>query len=112
MTHDDPLTQLLGQVRVVHHLRGRIRLKLDADLKALATAADIPDMEKMLSALPGVSSVRLNLLARSCVVTYDAEVIPMSAWEDFLRGQDTDAARTLSQIVHQARQTWTDALPG
>ncbi|MCG5512009.1 heavy-metal-associated domain-containing protein [Ectothiorhodospira shaposhnikovii] len=112
MTHADPLLQLLTRVRVAHHLRGRIRLKLDADLKGLAVAADIPDIERMLGSLPGVSCVRLNLLARSCVVEYDADVIPMSAWEDFLLGHDTDAAKTLHRILQQARHELTDALSG
>ncbi|MBK1673513.1 cation transporter [Ectothiorhodospira shaposhnikovii] len=112
MTHADVLIQLLTRVRVAHHLCGRIRLKLDADLKDLVGKADIPEIERMLDQLPGVSSVRLNLLARSCVVEYDADVIPMSAWEDFLQGHDTRPAEILRGILQQARHELTGALSG
>ncbi|MCG5501814.1 heavy-metal-associated domain-containing protein [Ectothiorhodospira lacustris] len=112
MTHADLLLQLLSRVRVAHHLRGRIRLKLDTDLKGLAGAADIPEIERMLDQLPGVFSVRLNLLARSCLVEYDPDVIPMAAWEDFLQGRATEAADTLRRIVQQARHELMDAVPG
>ena len=82
----ETLLALLPKVRVVHHIPGRIRLKL-VDLE-LPSAARLPErgalrkVDDIAARIPGVRSLRLNPLARSCAVEYDPRIIPEQAWGD------------------------------
>lgn len=88
-------------LRVAHHIPGRIRLKLDVDLdKAqLEAISGARRFGRALDDVPGIRSVKVNLLARSCTLEYDATLIPADAWPDFLEGVRSPAAETLLQIV-------------
>lgn len=90
-------------LNIAHQISGRVRLKLDT------AAFDVPAIrgigsERLKAALGGVRGVHdisLNLLARSCVVAYDSEVIPDPAWPDLLAGRQTAAATTLIGILRE-----------
>ena len=102
MTPDfDDLLGWLARVRIAHHIGGRIRLKLDG---APASSVELSRqklgrLHDILERAPGIRSVRVNPLARSCVVEYGPDVIPFEAWADFLSGIDSPAAATLERIL-------------
>jgi len=68
----DAICRLLKKVQVAHHIPGRIRLKLNGQLSSSATEPP-PDIQSRLSALPAVTDVRINALARSATITYKAD---------------------------------------
>lgn len=89
--------QFAPYTRIVHHIAGRIRLKL---------LADAPGAEKMpalspervraaLETIPGMRRVSFNLLARSCTLEYDPEVIAHDAFPDLIAGRETASAQEL-----------------
>ncbi len=95
----DPTDLLLraGEVlAIAHHIPGRIRLKLTDETAAAAVLAGgrFPSPER-LRAIAGVRAVKVNLLARSCVVDYDPVVVPPMAWVDLLAGRRTSASDPL-----------------
>lgn len=90
-------------LRIAHQISGRVRLKLDP------AALDDPALREIggdrlkqaLGTVRGVQDISLNLLARSCVVAYDATTIPDAAWPDLLAGRQSDAAAILIGILHE-----------
>lgn len=98
-------------LRVAHHIPGRIRLKLEIDLDAgqLDAIGDARRFGRALDGIPGVRSVKVNLLARSCTLEYDSTVIPAAAWPDFLEGVRSPAAETLLRIVVAKYRELADA---
>ncbi|MDV7212058.1 HMA2 domain-containing protein [Azotobacter beijerinckii] len=98
----DELRDSLVYIRVVHHIQGRIRLKLVAGYESLAgQGRQARQFQSILDRTPGVHGVRVNLLARSCTVEYDPQVIPVEAWDDFLTGVESPAAAILEQILRE-----------
>lgn len=92
------LAQALGALRIAHHIPGRIRLAMDQDAPVGGLAAALRDaqaLQRAVAGLAGIASVRLNPLARTCVIAYDAAAIPPAAWEDLVAGRDAPAARSL-----------------
>lgn len=74
---------------IAHHTPGRLRLKL----RGLAPAAADPKrIEAWIAALPGVLDLRINPLAMSAVVGYDAKIITPADLLALLQG-DESAAR-------------------
>lgn len=55
------------RIRTVHHIRGRIRLKV---VGARANPAVLEEIRKSIADLPGVSGVQVNSLAGSVLVHY------------------------------------------
>ncbi|MBP6725678.1 MAG: heavy-metal-associated domain-containing protein [Thauera sp.] len=97
----EELRGFLRDVRIAHHIRGRIRLKVEADIASI----DFPReraraFQSLLERIPGVRSVEVNLLARSCTVQYDPALIPERAWCDLLDGRVSAAAAILERILH------------
>lgn len=100
--------ELAPTVTVAHHIAGRIRLKLTAGLPAFADGRQpsLAEVQAALEAMNGIRSVRINLLARSCTVEYDAERIPPTAWNDLLNGTESPAADALVGALRARYEDW------
>lgn len=111
MDQNSDLLRFAENLRIAHHIPGRIRLKLvvdlaDADVDILGGAKRF---HAALSGRAGIRSISLNPLARSCTVEYDTAVIPTSAWQDLLAGTHSAAADILLDTFGAARRTATNS---
>jgi hypothetical protein len=101
----EKLVAFLGQVKIAHHIRGRIRLKLLSYPQGLSPSELHPQhFQSIVERIPGVRSVRINILAGSCLVDYDPAMIPDQAWKDFIAGENSAAAVILEQILRATHQ--------
>ncbi len=108
----EELRALLAGVRIAHHIRGRIRLRLEAALPQTGlSSGQAKHLNTLLDRIPGVHSVRANLFARSCTVEYDPGMIPEEAWRDFLTGAGSDAAAILERILRDTYREVASAKP-
>ena len=102
----DAFYRFLSCVQIAHHIPGRIRLRLALDGVPLSVSdeersvlAQARSLQEVLSRTPGVRSIRVNLVARSCTVEYDQGLIPAKAWSDFLQGEASHEAGVLRRII-------------
>ncbi|EIC30061.1 HMA2 domain-containing protein [Methylomicrobium album] len=102
----EQLRGYLDRVNIAHHIRGRIRLRLQAYPKELPLPDpdDTGQFQALIEQTPGVRSVRINPLARSCLIEYDPQVIPDQAWKDFIAGDSSAAALILEHILRDTYQ--------
>jgi len=94
------LERMAAGLRIIHHVPGRVRFKLDT--AGLADSRLREAAEQFAAALVdmrGLHGVCLNALARSCVVEYNVDIIPESAWPDLLAGRATPARQTLLDLL-------------
>lgn len=87
------LARLRRHLEIKHHVPGRIRIKF-----SLAIVAD-PMVKKMANSgqdlPPGVKSARLNALARSVVIEYDADKFPPELLEELISTKDNGRAEEI-----------------
>lgn len=104
MTTIDLLRRLAALLRIVHHIPGRVRLKLDAapGPELAAAAGEVNALNRALAGAHGIRSVAVNPLARSCTIEYDPALIPPSAWPDLLADEKSPGAEALLRIVSAA----------
>ena len=101
----EKLQQFTTCIEIAHHIPGRIRMRLLLDeLPALDTPIEslvsrVRDFKDALEDSPGIRSIRVNALARSCTIEYDHRAIPFQAWPDFLSGVRSDASAVLGRII-------------
>ncbi|MCP5277765.1 MAG: heavy-metal-associated domain-containing protein [Thiobacillus sp.] len=94
---DLDVASLLGMRRhlsIVHHLPGRIRLRIGPALWGIAKKVEDSLFRQALNHLEGISDVRVNMAVASVVIEYDAKQIHPDSWETLVRG-DTEAAGDL-----------------
>lgn|GEM_PF-734152 len=89
---------------IAHQSAGRVRLRLLAPgIDAAAVRrADLERLHAAFRAMPGVRELRINPLARSCLIAYDRELIPDTAWPDLFAQRRTPAALALLGLLHTA----------
>lgn len=88
---------LLGMRRhisIVHHLPGRIRLRLGPAMWGRATHVDRGRFQALVAHLEGIRDVRVNMAVASVVIEFDPRQVHPDNWETLVRG-DTEAAGDL-----------------
>lgn len=85
----DRLAGLVSRIRLAHQISGRVRLKLTGAIPHQSIErfkTSFSHFSDALHDIPGIRSIRVNVLARSCTVEYDPQSIPDNAWTDVLAG--------------------------
>lgn len=103
------VARLAARTDIAHHISGRIRLRLRAG-EALPESLNGLSPERIrqaIAALPGIRDVRVNLLARSCTIEYDDNMIPPQAWTDLAACHPGAAADRLLGELAAAGRTLT-----
>jgi nicotinamide riboside kinase len=80
----DRLIELAGQTAIVHHIPGRIRLKVK--LPGLLLAQDL-EVADLVDHFMGILEARANVAARSIVIIYDTGTIAPGLWEQLVNGK-------------------------
>lgn len=89
----DAILKLRAELDIVHHIPGRLRLRLGPGLLEWARDHDLdPDQAAAsLRAFPGMTGTRLNAAAASLVLEYDPKRLDPADWETLLLGSDDEA---------------------
>lgn len=93
------LLPLRAHLSVVHHVPGRLRLRLGSGILALSGSADPKRFAALLEKVEGIRNVRINPAAASVVVQYDAQRLPPELWQTLLEGSDTEVAALLQALI-------------
>ncbi len=78
----------LSYVHVVHHVPGRLRLRLPRATETWLGGQDPGPWLRQLEACPGVRGVRLNAAAASLILDYDPAHLPPSWWSHYIGEPD------------------------
>jgi hypothetical protein len=81
-------------VSVVHHVEGRIRLKVDP---AIMKDPVSKRLEEISASIPGVLDKLVNMLARSVVLRYDPAVIHPADMAALLGASDSESLTILKK---------------
>lgn len=97
--HPEFLLAARRQLRIAHHVPGRLRIRF-----APALMNDAPELSEAaaLQALQGIAGVRAVSLRRatlSLVIDYDPSVIPPETWDTIVHGSDGEAREVLASFL-------------
>lgn len=100
----DDIYRVLSVLEIAHHIPGRIRLKLTpmADSVLQQGAGDMGSLRSFIAAVErsdGISSVKVNVLAKSCTVEYSVKSIDPSAWNDLVENKRNNKSDALMSII-------------
>ena len=77
---------------IVHHTKGRIRLRASLKLKEVAKSKAINPQEllELLEGIPCIFSVKFNALIGSLTIHYYSNIIEPKLWEDCIKGESLE----------------------
>lgn len=104
---------LLGMRRhisIVHHLPGRIRLRLGPALWGQAAHVDRGRFQALIDGLEGIRDVRVNMAIASVVIEYDPGQVHPDDWETLVRGDVEAAGDLLNQWLARNGQLLRNTL--
>lgn len=86
---------------IIHHSKGRIRLRASLKLKQVAKDKEIDPkaLLETLEKIPFISSIKFNPLIGSLTILYDANRLEPKLWEDCIKGESLEK---ITEIINQA----------
>jgi len=86
----EKLIELGGYFSIVHHIKGRIRLRVSPKIKEHKHHVGIEDIEALPARINGIKSIKINKIIGSVTVEYDHHVFPDHLWENLVKGKELD----------------------
>ena len=91
-------------MRIVHHVPGRLRLRIAAAALYRARHLTLEGLRRLIEGIEGVEHLRLSPATLSAVVEYDQHVLSPSVWEALIEGPEP-AARLMFEALTRSGQT-------
>ncbi len=88
-------------LRIVHHVAGRIRLRIGPALYGRLAAVNGNGVQGLLQSLDGIRGFRVNAAAATVVIEYDPGRLAPGLWEALLEGSDDEAEQVLGRLLSQ-----------
>ncbi|EIJ40978.1 hypothetical protein BegalDRAFT_0052 [Beggiatoa alba B18LD] len=89
---------VLPHLQIVHHVQGRLRLRLLPSLLTVLPHISDSLFKAKLATLPGIIELRINKPAASLLITYDPYQIQSAWWERLLQASANDVPSLLVEI--------------
>ena len=91
----EKLVELGGYFSIVHHIKGRIRLRVSPKIKEHKHHVGIEDIEALPARINGIKSIKINKMIGSLTVEYDHAIFPDHLWENLVKGEKLDEIITI-----------------
>lgn len=86
----EKLIELGTYFSIVHHIKGRIRLRVSPKIKEHRHHVGIEDIEALPARIEGIKSIKINKVVGSLTVEYDHAIFPDRLWENLVAGKELD----------------------
>ena len=90
MIDSKKLIEIASYFSIVHHIKGRIRLRVDPKIKDLNSDITIEDIEDLPKKIKGIKSIKINKIIGSITVEYDNEIFTDQLWIDLVKSNNTE----------------------
>ena len=99
--HWKDILSVLRHIEIMHHIPGRIRLRVAMDFLKQADQIEGHDPSATLSSFPGILDVRFNRIAGSLVIRYDANQLTPRDWDLLIGGADQESEEVLNRMAQK-----------
>ncbi|AHJ13992.1 HMA2 domain-containing protein [Sulfurospirillum multivorans] len=91
----EKLVELGSYFSIVHHIKGRIRLRVSPKIKEHKHHVGIEDIEALPARINGIKSIKINKMIGSLTIEYDSAIFPDHLWENLVKGEKLDEIITI-----------------
>jgi len=86
----EKLIEISSFLSLIHHTKGRIRVRVSKKIKEHGGNITLEDIEDIPNKIAGIKKVKINKIIGSITIEYDNTIFPDSLWSDLLKQQNLD----------------------
>lgn len=86
----EKLVDLASYFTIIHHTRGRIRVRVSPKIKEQGENVSISDIEDLPQKIDGIKKIKINKLVGSITIEYNDGIFKKELWDDLIEGKNLD----------------------
>jgi len=86
----EKIIRISSYLSKVHHIKGRIRVRVNPKIKDESSDITIDDINSLPQKIKGIENIKINKIVGSITVTYDNDIFPYELWEDLIAGKNLE----------------------
>lgn len=98
MIDSKKLVELASYFTIIHHVKGRIRVRVSPKIKEQQSNLTLSDVEDLPNKIEGVNKIKINKLVGSITIEYDNDIFKKELWDNLIEGKDLDK---VTQIINK-----------
>ena len=95
MITTDKLIEISSYLTLVHHIKGRIRVRVNPKIKEQSGNITLEDINDIPNKIEGIKKIKINKIIGSITIEYDNKIFPDSLWEDLIDQKNLDNIVTI-----------------
>ena len=101
MINTEKLIELAKYFTVIHHIKGRIRVRVSSKIRELEGSISLSDIEELPSKIEGINTIKINKLVGSVTIEYDHEVFRKELWDNLIEGHNLEEVTQLINKLYK-----------
>jgi hypothetical protein len=98
MINAEKLVELAQYFTIIHHIKGRIRIRVSSKIKEQQNSTvTLRDIENLPQTIDGINKIKINKIVGSITVEYDHEIFKKELWDNLVEGKNLDE---VTQIIN------------
>lgn len=98
----EKIVEIASYFKVVHHVAGRLRVRVNPKIKELSNGICLEDIEQIPKKINGIKSIKINKIVASITIEYDNAIFPKQTWEDLIE------RRNLEEITKKINELYKE----
>lgn len=90
MIDEKTLIEVAKYFAIIHHIKGRIRVRVNPKIKDVHQDVTLGDIESLPKKINGIKSIKINKIVGSITIEYDHLIFPYNLWEDMILQKNTE----------------------
>jgi len=85
------LIELSSYFSIIHHTKGRIRVRVSPKIKQMNTKSiSIDEIKSLSQKIKGITSIKVNKIVGSITINYDNTIFSDSLWVDLIEQKNLE----------------------
>lgn len=90
MINIQKLSKIASYFTIIHHIKGRVRVRVNPKIKEQGNSISIKDIEQLSQKIDGIKKIKINKVVASVTIEYDNAIFPDHLWNDLVAGENLD----------------------
>lgn len=86
----DKIIEISSYLTLIHHTKGRIRVRVNPKIKEQSENITLQDIEHIPQKIDGIKKVKINKIVGSITIEYDNTVFPDYLWKNLLNQENIE----------------------
>lgn len=89
------LIDISSYLTLIHHTKGRIRVRVSSKIKEQSENITLNDIEDIPNRINGIKKIKINKIIGSITIEYDNTIFPDHLWSDLLKQENLEEIVTI-----------------